>query len=53
MVIKQINKFSRKKEEKPVENKKKCQYCYSEIHINATRCPNCTAELNENLLAKS
>ena len=52
IVIKQINRFSKKKEEKPVENKKKCPYCYSEIHIDATRCPNCTAELNENSLAK-
>ena len=46
IVKKQINKFSKKKEEKPVENKKKCPYCYSEIHIDATRCPNCTAEIN-------
>ena len=46
IVIKQINRFSKKKEEKPIENKKKCPYCYSEIHIDATRCPNCTAELN-------
>ena len=46
IVIKQINRFSKKKEEKPVENKKKCPYCYSEIHIDATRCPNCTSELN-------
>jgi len=46
IVIKQINRFSKKKEEKPVENKKKCLYCYSEIHIDATRCPRCTSELN-------
>ena len=46
IVIKQINRFSKKKEEKPVDNKKKCQYCYTEIHIDATRCPNCTSELN-------
>ena len=46
IVIKQINRFSKKKEEKPVNNKKKCQYCYTEIHIDATRCPNCTSELN-------
>lgn len=45
IVIKQINRFSKKKEEKPVENKKKCPYCYSEIHINATKCPNCTGEI--------
>lgn len=46
IVIKQINRFSKKKEEKPVNNKKKCQYCYTEIHIEATRCPNCTSEVN-------
>lgn len=46
IVIKQINKFTKKKEEKPVENKKKCPYCYSEIHIDAKRCANCTSELN-------
>lgn len=46
IVIKQINKFTKKKEEKPIEDKKKCPYCYSEIHIDARRCPNCTSELN-------
>jgi large conductance mechanosensitive channel len=46
IVIKQIDRFSKKKEEKPVENKKKCPYCYSEIHIDARRCPSCTSELN-------
>lgn len=46
IVIKQMNRFSKKKEEKPVNNKKKCQYCYTEIHIEATRCPNCTSEVN-------
>ncbi|OPJ65713.1 large conductance mechanosensitive channel protein MscL [Clostridium chromiireducens] len=46
MVIKQINRFTKKKEEKPAGTKKICAYCYSEIHINAIRCPNCTSELN-------
>jgi len=46
IVIRQINRLSKKKEEKPVNNKKKCEYCYTEIHIDATRCPNCTSELN-------
>jgi large conductance mechanosensitive channel len=43
IVIKQMNKLL-KKEEKTV-NKKICKYCYTEINIKATRCPNCTAEL--------
>ena len=46
IVIKQINRFSKKKEEKTVENKKKCPYCCSEIHIEASRCPKCTSILN-------
>ena len=48
IVIKQINRFSKKKEEKSVNNKKLCKYCQSEIHIDATRCPNCTSQLNSN-----
>ena len=46
IVIRQINRFSKKKEEKPAENKKECPYCHSEIHIEASRCPNCTSILN-------
>ncbi len=46
IVIKQINRFAKKKEEIPVANKKKCQYCYTEIHVDATKCPNCTSQLN-------
>lgn len=26
---------------------KVCPFCYTEININATRCPHCTSELNE------
>jgi large conductance mechanosensitive channel len=47
LVIKQINRFTKKKEE-PIlitVKSKACKYCYSEIHIDATRCPHCTAEL--------
>lgn len=43
IVIKQMNKLF-KREEKAMD-KKKCKYCYSEINIKATRCPNCTSEL--------
>ena len=33
------------KEEKPTT--KICPYCFTEININATRCPHCTSELEE------
>lgn len=45
IVVKQMNKLFKKKEEKPVNNTKKCKYCCSEIDIEATRCPNCTSQL--------
>ncbi len=51
-MIKAINKvnsiINRKKEEEVVEEApttKKCPFCCSEIAIEATRCPNCTSEL--------
>lgn len=39
-------KNKKKKEEAVVAPTVKiCPYCYSEIHINATRCPHCTSKL--------
>lgn len=32
------------KKEKPVTTKQ-CPYCFTDISINATRCPNCTSKL--------
>ncbi len=47
LVIKQLNRLTRKrKEEKAIEETpltKKCGFCYSEIHKEATRCPHCTS----------
>ena len=36
------------KEEEAAEapKTKECQFCKTEIHIDAVKCPNCTAELN-------
>ena len=51
IVIKQINKlknFTMKKEEVKVEaTEKDCPYCCTKIDIKATRCPHCTAVLEE------
>lgn len=33
----------KKDEEEKKKETKKCPYCYSEIHIDATRCPHCTS----------
>lgn len=48
MLVKGMNKI-RSFGEKPVEDvaptTKECPHCKSEIHIEATRCPNCTSEV--------
>lgn len=48
LVIRQMNKVS-KKLEKPKKaaeaTTKKCKYCFTEIPVEATRCPHCTSEL--------
>lgn len=46
IVIKQLNRLSKKKEPAPEPIKTKaCNYCYSEIHIDASKCPHCTSSL--------
>ena len=37
--------LKKQEEEAPAPTTKKCQYCMSEIDIQATRCPHCTSEL--------
>ncbi len=49
LLVKGINRltsFAKKPEPVAVPTTKKCPYCCSEIAIDATRCPNCTSELN-------
>ena len=51
-IIKGVNKISemskKKEEEKPAApTTKKCPFCFSEIAIEATRCPHCTSELKK------
>lgn len=48
MVLRQINKVNILKKEEPVKEvtTKICPYCITEIDIKASRCPNCTSELN-------
>lgn len=46
LVIRQMNRFRRKEEPRPVETTtKECPKCFSTIPLQATRCPNCTSEL--------
>jgi large conductance mechanosensitive channel len=43
--IAQMHARQKAKEAAPEPNTKECPFCYSNISIKATRCPNCTSEL--------
>lgn len=49
ILVKGMNKllsFDEKKEKvEAIPTEKECPYCMTKIHINATRCPHCTSEL--------
>ena len=50
VVIQAANKAAslrKKKETPPAPTTKKCPYCFSEIPIQATRCPDCTSMLEK------
>lgn len=42
--IRQINRFKKKPEPAPITTKE-CPYCKTSIHLEAVKCPNCTADL--------
>ncbi len=44
LVIKQINRL-RRQPQKAEPNTKQCPYCFSNIPLPATRCPNCTSPI--------
>lgn len=47
IVVRQLNRLNKfKKTEVPVVTTKKCPYCFTEISIDATRCPHCTSMLD-------
>ena len=49
LLVKGINKIKamseKKAEEEAAATTKKCPRCFSEIDINATKCPHCTADI--------
>lgn len=45
IVIHQLNKLSKKEEVVEAPTTKACPYCFTDIPISATRCPNCTSVL--------
>lgn len=46
LIVKWINKL-RKPEVPTAPTTKKCPYCYSDIHLDATKCPHCTADVSK------
>lgn len=48
VLVKMINKFSRKKKEGPAPvTTKTCPFCREKISVEASRCPHCTSVLTE------
>ncbi len=47
LVIRQLNKLNKKEEVVEAVTIKPCPYCFTDISIAATRCPNCTSILEE------
>ena len=45
IVIRQVSKFNKKEVVEVAPTTKECPYCYTAIHIEATRCSSCTSEL--------
>lgn len=46
IVVKQINKFSKKRKDSIAETTKQCKYCCSQIPIKAIKCPKCTSTID-------
>lgn len=46
LLLRPINKLTKKPEPVAAPSTKECPYCFSNIAIKATRCPNCTSELH-------
>ena len=48
-IMEAVNKLMSigKKEDEVIPDKKICPFCKSEIHIEASRCPHCTSQLED------
>jgi large conductance mechanosensitive channel len=45
LMIRQVNRWSKPAPVAVAPTTKECPYCFSQIPLKATRCPNCTSEL--------
>lgn len=46
LLVRGINRIKKTPAPAPVVPTKECPFCYTQIPIKATRCPNCTSELS-------
>lgn len=52
LIVKAYNDLQKSKEEAPPDSSHKdCPFCFTEIPLNATRCPNCTSDLEPSAAA--
>ncbi|MBN1620732.1 large conductance mechanosensitive channel protein MscL [candidate division WOR-3 bacterium] len=47
LLVKNINKLKRQEKKIVEPDSKECPFCFSKMHIRATRCPNCTSEIEQ------
>jgi large conductance mechanosensitive channel len=47
LLLRPINKLTKKPEPVAAPTTKECPYCFSTIPLKAVRCPNCTSELKQ------
>jgi len=45
ILVRTMNRMRRQEAAPPAPTTKECDYCFSQIPVRATRCPNCTSEL--------
>jgi large conductance mechanosensitive channel len=45
LIVRQLNRMKKKPAPAEAPKTKACPYCFTDIPIPATRCPNCTSEL--------
>jgi len=51
LVIRQVNRWTKKPTSPAAPTTKDCPYCQSAIPIKAIRCPNCTSDLGDGKMA--
>lgn len=51
LFVKGLNNIREKEVKKDDKPNKECPYCYSKVHVKATKCASCTSDISNNLNA--